>query len=432
MRLKTCATAFLLIVLIRTAPAVDWYVATNGTGLGTGGWANATNSLQGAIDKITSGTVWVSNGVYATGGTNNWPSGTLLTNRIAITKTITVMSQNNDPTNTIIVGAWDPATNGPAAIRCVYMVANSMLIGFTLTNGATMVSTDPYAFHNYGGGVYCPMYENTPVVSNCIITGNSSYYGGGGMYYGTLRNSRLIGNTTTANHGGAAVAVNMYYCTLIGNTASAWGGGARYGTFYYCTFTNNTATCGGAAYQSTLINCIISGNYASWGGGGVMDCGSFGIGLFNCLVTGNTAGAGAGGGGGTYRSDLYNCTVAGNSVTAGNAGGVYAGVLHNCVVYLNSGSSYSNYQSSAFTNSCTAPAAAGWAAGNIAGDPKFINGAGRDYRLAMGSPCINTGTNMSWTTTYPYDLDFRRRIRYGVVDMGAYESIRSGSIYGFH
>ena len=37
-----------MIGLLQTALAVDWYVATNGTGLGTNGWANA-NTLNNCI-----------------------------------------------------------------------------------------------------------------------------------------------------------------------------------------------------------------------------------------------------------------------------------------------------------------------------------------------------------------------------------------------
>ncbi len=53
-----------------------------------------------------------------------------------------------------------------------------------------------------------------------------------------------------------------------------------------------------------------------------------------------------------------------------------------------------------------------------------------NLRLANNSPCINTGTNQDWmTTTYPYDLDGRARIRYGTVDMGAYEIIYNGTVF---
>ena len=201
--MKTFVTPLLLIGLLQTAPAVDWYVATNGTGLGTNGWADATNNFQGAINAssaVTFDVVWVSNGVYDTGGVTNYPAGNnaVLTNRIAITKAITVRSKDNNPTNTIIKGFWNPAsTNGPGAVRCVYMAAGSSLIGFMLTNGATLLYNGA-GYDACGGGVFCPDITS-PVISNCIIAGNSTGRYGGGAYYGTLRNCTVTGNFTACN-----------------------------------------------------------------------------------------------------------------------------------------------------------------------------------------------------------------------------------------
>ncbi len=513
-RNKIFTSAFFLAGLLQTAPAVDWYVATNGAGLGTNGWADATNNLQGAINMASTSTydvVWVSNGLYETGGTTNYPSGTTITNRIVIAKSITVRSKDNDPTNTIIKGAWDPiATNGPAAVRCVYMTSNSWLIGFTVTNGATKTTSQ---YDNSGGGIYCTA-TNAAIISNCIIAGNSAlgqvaapYTGGGGTFYGTLFNCRLIGNLSGVYGGGAKHSI-LSNCTLIGNSSVTWGGGASESTLYGCTLTNNSSTGGGGAescalnnctltgnratangggvygsaltnctlignrasgglaagggangsilyncavisntvsggygggggYNTRMINCILSGNYSDTYGGGVNAGGPNQSVLYNCLVTGNK---GPSGGGGACNANLYNCTVVGNSAGAGNGGGIYYYAANNCIVYFNEGGvGVSNWSSCTFTNTCTAPSNTGWAAGNITGDPMLIdkgsnygtNHVAGNYRLLASSPCINAGTNASWTTTYPRDYDSRQRIRYGIVDMGAYETIRGGTIYGF-
>ena len=77
---------------------------------------------------------------------------------------------------------------------------------------------------------------------------------------------------------------------------------------------------------------------------------------------------------------------------------------------------------------------------NISDAPKFIdagtgfgtNSTMGNYRLGGDAPCINAGTNQGWmTTTCPYDLDGRPRVRYDTVDMGAYEFIHSGTVFGF-
>ncbi len=449
----------LLAGFIPAAPAVDWYVATNGTGLGTNGWADATNSLQGAINMASTSTydvVWVSNGVYNSGGVTNYPAGSILTSRIVIAKSITVRSRDNNPTNTVINGNWDPNTNGPAAVRCVYMASNSVLIGFTLTNGATMTSGTA---DRCGAGVYCPG-TRSPVISNCIITGNSAYganmeqYGGGGAWYGTLYNCSLIGNRANspivyAIGGGANYSV-LSNCTLIGNYAARNGGGVANSILYDCTLISNScAAYGSGAMQSTLQYCTLTGNSGgSEGGGGVYGCSlvsncklinnragaSGGAGnstLYNCLLAGNSASA-WNVVGGAQGSTLYNCTVTSNRTDNTGPGGVSGCILSNCIVYLNSSGSgvLSNWSSGTFAYSCTLPAPdAG--VGNITNDPMFVNKNISDYRLSARSPCINAGTNGIWTTTYPLDLEGRQRVRYGTVDMGAYENIRSGSIYGF-
>lgn len=132
----------------------------------------------------------------------------------------------------------------------------------------------------------------------------------------------------------------------------------------------------------------------------------------------------------------------GNSAARG--GGVWGGRLWNCIVYFNyaSDSGSTNWHDViSFTSSCTTTGQVGWASdGNITNDPMFIDkgsGSGMNfnsgnYRLAQDSPCINRGTNnLNWMTN-AIDLDGNARIRYGTVDIGAYEIIYEGTIYTAH
>ena len=518
--------------------ADTYYVATNGTGNGTT-WALATNNIQGAISLCSSGdVVLVSNGTYQAGGVKNWPSGTSLTNRVAITNAITVRSANNDPTNTIIKGRFDTGepgapgtvTNGSSAVRCVYMVNNSSLIGFTLTNGATFASTSGGAGSDkYAGGV---RNESTnTIISNCVIIGNTADNRGGGAYYGTLYNCALTGNSVT-NRGGGAYYSTLYDCTLTTNYSAyqgggtysgtatnctylwnqaaglyggggamggtlynctvvsngtyplGYGGGASFLTMYNCTLRDNVAGQGGGVYGNSckLYDCTLVGNRARVGGGASIGGGGF---LYNCTLISNNVSQDGGGtygsvilsnctliansadnGGGAWGSTLYNCLLSGNRATSEDgggawgstlynctlnynysaqyAGGAYTSVLNNCVLYFNTAASggsnwYASDPDIYFTNCCTAPAQGGWEPGNITGDPMFItNGSGYgatyvagNYRLQPNSPCINTGTNQDWMTN-SVDLDGRMRIRYKIVDMGAYERLHSGTICSFH
>jgi len=410
----------------------DWYVATNGTGQGTNGWADATNDLQGAINGCAIGkTVLVSNGVYQTGGTLVALS---MTNRVYISKAITVRSIDNNPATTIIKGAWHPVTtNGTAAIRCVYMAAGATLSGFTLTNGATIAGS-------YGGGVYSE--AATATISNCVITGCSAANDGGGAYGGTLNNCTIIFNVAF-RWGGGIRGGAAFNSTIISNTAPVGGGGYEC-NMYNCTIsynignkpTSNEQNPGGV-YGGTSSNCVISYNRGtSWGGGGAS------VTLYNCLIYGNEASDG----GGVYYSTLYNCTVVGNYASHFGGGVANWGPsinIINSIIYSNQAASYPNWagagggSSLSFTDSCTFPTNIVWSAGNTTNYPFFMaNGSGYglthvpgNYRLQASSPCLNKGLNQNWMTN-AVDLDGRTRIRYGTADMGAYEVLYRGTFYG--
>ena len=133
--------------------------------------------------------------------------------------------------------------NGAGAVRCMYMTGGAMLIGFTLTNGATGTN---WATSNAGGGVYCE--SQNEVVSNCFLVGNSASSGGGGARAGKLID-----------------------CILSGNLAVWEGGGAAGSILNHCTITNNQGN-GGGAIGGSLTNCLLADNSASNGVAGHAGC----------------------------------------------------------------------------------------------------------------------------------------------------------------
>ena len=352
----------IIISIITQVHGANWYVATNGSDSAAGtNWDTAKLTIQAGVDvAVSNDTVWVSNGVYATGGRVAIGS---LTNRVVIIKPLRVQSVNG-PEVTVIRGAWDTTVRsdglGNAAVRCAYMSSSAVLSGFTLTNGATRWAHPAY-IDSHAGGAQC---DYTAVLTNCILSGNRAVNGGGAMF-GTLNNCLLVGNWTYYN-GGGTYNSTLSNCTVAGNSANGFGGGAIYGT---------------------LNNCLLVGNRTSSDGGG------------------------------TYNSTLNNCTVAGNSAN-GFGGGAMQGTLNNCVVTDNTAAAAPNHTNCTCSHSCTMPDPGG--TGNITNDPQFVDSGAGDYHLNSGSPCIDAGKNSDVQGTA--DLDGHPRIVNGVVDMGAYEA----------
>ena len=376
----------ILLFLTFSAPAAVLYVDLNCAAPSSPytNWSTAARDIQSAVDVAVAGdTVLVTNGAYVSGGRT--VNGYALTNRVVINKAITVQSING-PLATIIQGYQVPgAINDDSAVRGVYMTNNATLIGFTVMNGATLVTvtndetrpgTDP-GHEGSGGGLWCE--SSSAVVSNCVVTSNwACVYGGGGVYGGTLNNCTLTANWAAANFGmgiggrgagaylatlnncllatnvafgggaawyctlsnctvtgnsawnaGGVASCTLDNCTLMGNWANQNCGGAFYGTLNNCTLTGNWSYNGGGAYSATLNNCTLTGNRAVWNGGGV-----YSSTLNNCTLAGNSAGTGAG----AFSSTLNNCTLTGNSAIMGGGageapgGGAYSSTLINCTV----------------------------------------------------------------------------------------------------
>ncbi|MFZ0827150.1 MAG: thrombospondin type 3 repeat-containing protein [Verrucomicrobiia bacterium] len=444
----------LMVLLSFQASAITRYVDVNSTNpvppYAT--WSTAATNIQDAIEAANAGDfVLVSNGVYNTGGRAVYG---IATNRVTVDKAVTVQSVNG-AASTIIAGFRSAASD--YQIRCAYLTNGASLIGFTLTNGNCR-HTGNILSEESGGGVWCE--DNSAVVSNCVLTGNTAPAYGGGAFQGTLFNCILgnnnggfgggacsnilvnctliknIANQQNYNSGGGAFYCTLSNCLVVGNVCNGGrgGGGAYYCTLTACVISNNAATSGGGVCLGVVNNSIVCSNFALLSGGGAISnilnhCilsanngGKQGGGacqstLNNCTVANNTA---SDFGGGAYGGILNNCTVVSNSVD-GPGGGVAAATLNNCISYYNANKFNAldpNVTGGILNYCCTTPPPTN-GVGNITNEPVLVSLATGDLHLQSNSPCINSGHN-----TYAAgatDLDGNPRIVGGTVDMGAYE-----------
>ncbi len=239
---------------------------------------------------------------------------------------------------------------------------------------------------NGASAVRCALLQNGARLSGFTLTGGATQnfdYGGGVKCDST--------NATITN------------CVLVGNSAYDDGGGAYYGTLVNCSLISNSAPTmnvggGGGAYNSVLVNCLLTGNFAVYNGGGASGLST----LINCTVVSNVSGATLGGASGT---------------------------LLNCIVYYNL--SYFNQPDTGstglLTNCCTSFSFSGQGANNFTNPPGFVDLAGGNLHLQIGSPCINAGNNSF--NNYSTDLDGNPRVVGGTVDIGAYENQNTVAVH---
>jgi hypothetical protein len=372
-------------------------------------WATAAVTIQDAVDVALPGAViLVTNGVYEQGGRAMFST---MTNRVVVDKQLTLQSVNG-PELTTIRGYQVPgSTNGFGAIRCVYLADGAILSGFTLTNGATLLSGGDWNSEESAGGAWCQSVDAT--LSNCVVVGNSSSFLAGGVYRGTLKNCILTCNSANGDNGvknsigGGAYGATLISCTVSSNWSKGEygrGGGVASGTLVNCTIAGNSAVSdgGGVYYGCTLTNCILVGNSAGGYGGGAEGENEGFTTLYNCLLSGNSAGSG----GGAAGSHLYNCTLTGNSVDHLSSGGfAYSGggvsfcQLLNCIVYYNTAVwGTANYDpASTLSNCCTTPLPP-TGSGNIDLEPQLAS----SRNLSANSPCRGAGLSGAATGT---DLD---------------------------
>jgi hypothetical protein len=306
----------------------------------------------------------------------------------------------------VIQDAVDAADPGDTVLVAdgIYSAGGRALHG-TLTNRVTIAK--PITVLSVNGPSATFIVGRGPIGPGAV---RCAYVTNGAALVGfTLTNgaTRMYANVYSERDGGGAYCEEsgqLQRCVIAGNEANQGGGGVYRGKLIDCKLAGNKAEIGGGAYVSDLKRCDLSHNRATYRGGGV-----YGSTLNNCTVAGNSAREGGGAssctfngcvlagnsassnGGGALESTLIHCTVTGNSAYAG--GGAYSSSLWNSIIYFNSGRKRPNCAECSTSLCCIPPDYLNSTGMDIGGgyitvDPRLVSLS----HISPQSPCVGAGT----------------------------------------
>jgi len=277
---------------------VDGAVSDQGQGTKSSPW----KTIQLAIAMAHE--VGINTLIYVKGGTY-YENITLLPNVFLYGGYDDNWQRNLESNPTIINGNAEPHTVSITSSSGTFTPENSLIDGFTITNGSAIkYSNDPK--DNDGGGIY--INGTSPKISNCTIKANTAINNGGGIFItgGSPKIQNCVIEQNTAFQGGgitiSEASIDMSFCTVKSNEAKKGtnsvycpkGGGiyadGASGSIRNCSIENNScieenyetgAMGGGAFLNSSSLNisdCVFDnnscesqlGNYKSAVGGGIL------------------------------------------------------------------------------------------------------------------------------------------------------------------
>jgi parallel beta-helix repeat protein len=234
-------------------------------------------------------------------------------------KAITVRSENG-PENCVI--DCDGTESDPH--RGFYFHngegVDSVVQGFTITNGYGQKEQFGDYLWSFGGGIYC--IGSGPSISNCIITGNSAIQGAG-IFAWKNSSPKIVNCTVRGNLGRGGIycwrntTATITDCVIFGNESRGiycWDSSA---IILNCMIRNNEMTGIELSGEGSWLidNCVIFDNHDSGIWGLVKGAGTATI--SNCVIKGNNNPVTPGGGIriSTYdegTAKITNCTITGN------------------------------------------------------------------------------------------------------------------------
>jgi hypothetical protein len=323
-------------------------------------------------------------------------------------------------------------------------------LSYAIVKGNTFADNELLnTFDGSGGGMY--LTRSRPIIDGNTFTGNQAR--NGAAIYGTLSNPVISRNTFSNNSFYTTYPLPLYFGALQGAVNLDLGPGFL---IEGNLFSGNRAATGAAMaitmnMSGSIRNNLITGNtavtpetgYNNGMGGGiycsVSPTAAEDITIVNNTIVGNSAGVmpGIGALGGGIAISLPpplpppattppGKLIIGNNIIAFNSSGIFQTPTTPMLVpqlvtndLFNTTANYVNITPGA---------------SDISADPSFVNRPTADYRLAPGSPCIDTGSNSLVPAAGAGDRAGNPRIVDGnhdgvpTVDMGAYEHMTSNTL----
>ncbi|TVR84370.1 MAG: hypothetical protein EA409_01145 [Saprospirales bacterium] len=459
------------------------YVNQQASGINDGtSWENAFVDLQSALGIAVEGDeIWVARGTYypvSSGSDRNSrfiiPDGVSIFGGFSGFENerserdwrlfITELSGDINQSGSLFGNSYtvvDVSNTGPS----------TTLDGFVIQGGnSEVIAVEGYPLNNTGGGIY--NNGGSPVIRNCIVTGNSANQGAGmanlfganpSLFNVTFRNNLVV---IPGGGGGMLNAEDsnplIHFCQFESNESRTAGGAMLniYGSspeIRYSRFISNKALNGAAIFsfdssKVVIVNSEFRGNESGGNGGAIAATFKSTFVIENCLFSGNK-----GERGGAFFSEgdtmwIYNSTVVGNIASTGGAVWVRenARIIFKNSILWNNRSTVGEYpdfdaidynvnsQKVRFKNSIIEGSYAPeeWNVlvgtddgGNRSFDPLFDGPAPLSnrpftegsYRLTECSPAVNFGNNDLMGNLSTTDLGGNARIIDEIVDIGAYE-----------
>jgi hypothetical protein len=441
-----CAAVLTLAVSAKSLGQTIIYVGDSATGANNGtGWCDAYQDLQGALAAATSGReVHVAGGTYRPGLTGGPRQATFqLKSGVALRGGYV---GGCDAPNAEQRSATSSLSGGNVyhVVTAATVDAGAILDGFQISGG----QADAPAYPDDGGGGML-IVGGAPTVTDCWFLSNAASFGGAVRVVGgsltTFTGCRFSVNS--AGSGGAmrieASHPVLSKCVFENNRAD-WAGAVdniqtSHTYFDACQFSSNRATYNAGAIaindQSvpTLVNTVMTANYAGNGGGALWILNGSDPKLVNLTIVKNSAGVQGGGVLNDHNGTnpkITNCILWENSV---------AGVSdQDAQIHVNSGHPEVSY-------SCIQglPNAAD-SSHNLGGDPLFFDPDSYSVaglRVRAYSPVIDAGDNGVLPQTVTADFAGQAR-RFDdpftpdtgsgsspIVDLGAFEFTIARSIH---